>query len=63
MRQLTAKQKKILKKYPDCYCLEQLPSGVWEQLEAINDTEILWQETNRFLGDNHKPNYFKSKMW
>jgi hypothetical protein len=30
-----------------------LPTGVYEQLEKINDTEILWSETNRYLNDNH----------
>jgi hypothetical protein len=30
-----------------------LPDGVFEQLEKINDTEILWSETNRYLGDNY----------
>ena len=34
-----------------CQSVDDLPSGVWEQLEAINDTEILWQEVNRFLSD------------
>lgn len=51
MRQLTAKQKKILKQYDDCQWLDQLPNGVYQELERINDTEILWQEVNRFLAD------------
>ena len=49
MRQLTAKQKKILRQYDDCQWLEQLPNGVYQELEKINYTEILWQEVNRFL--------------
>lgn len=32
----------------DC---DTLPGGVWEKLEAMNDTEILWQEVNRFISD------------
>ena len=53
MRQLTKKQKKILDKYIDARRLEELPTGVYEQLEKINDTEILWSEVNRYLNDNH----------
>ena len=53
MRALTKKQKKILDKYVDARRLEELPTGVYEQLEKINDTEILWSEVNRYLNDNH----------
>ena len=53
MRQLTKKQKKILDVYQNIYRLEDLPKGVFEQLEKINDTEILWSETNRYLSDNY----------
>ncbi len=53
MRQLTKKQKKILDNYRNISRLEDLPDGVFEQLEKINDTEILWSETNRYLGDNY----------
>ena len=53
MRALTKKQKKILDKYIDARRLEELPTGVYEQLEKINDTEILWSEVNRYLNDNH----------
>ena len=59
MRQLTAKQKKLLdivckeaedngEKY---YEYQDLTNEVWEKLEKINDTEILWQEVNRYLWD------------
>lgn len=51
MRKLTAKQKKILKEHDNCRDIEDLPYEVWEKLENINDTEILWQEANRFLAD------------
>ena len=69
MRQLTKKQKKILDNYKTIYRLEDLPSGVFEQLEKINDTEILWSETNRYLSDNYYKNlYVKNdngvvKLW
>ena len=53
MKQLTKKQKKILDKYTNARRLEELPQGVYEQLEKINDTEILWSEVNRYLNDNY----------
>ena len=53
MRQLTAKQKKILKEYSHCHSTGQLPDGIFEQLESINDTEILYNEVDRFLADQH----------
>jgi hypothetical protein len=53
MRLLTKRQKKILDNYRNVSRLEDLPDGVFEQLEKINDTEILWSETNRYLGDNY----------
>ena len=53
MRLLTKKQKKILDNYRNISRLEDLPDGVFEQLEKINDTEILWSEVNRYLNDNH----------
>lgn len=58
MRQLTKKQKKILDVYKNIYRLEDLPRGVFEQLEKINDTEILWSETNRYLSDNYYKNLY-----
>ena len=53
MRQLTKRQKKILDNYRNVRRLEDLPDGVFELLEKINDTEILWSETNRYLNDNY----------
>jgi len=61
MRQLTKKQKKILNVYQNIYRLEDLPNGVFEQLEKINDTEILWSETNRYLSDNYYKNLYNNK--
>ena len=60
MRQLTKKQKKILDNYINARRLEELPTGVYEQLEKINDTEILWSEVNRYLNDNHLKNLWVS---
>jgi len=55
MRSLTAKQKSLLQKWrgenDELYSWADLS---WEEmmiLEEINDTEILSQEVNRFLGD------------
>jgi hypothetical protein len=58
MRELTKKQKKILDVYQNIYRLEDLPNGVFEQLEKINNTEILWSETNRYLSDNYYKNLY-----
>jgi len=69
MRQLTKKQKKILDNYKNIFRLEELPKGVFEQLEKINDTEILWSETNRYLSDNYYKNLYNKnnngviKLW
>jgi hypothetical protein len=62
MRQLTKKQKKILDSYINIYRLENLPKGVFEQLEKINDTEILWSETNRYLSDNYYKNLYNKNQ-
>ena len=62
MRQLTKKQKKILDVYKNIYRLEDLPNGVFEQLEKINDTEILWSETNRYLSDNYYKNLYNKNQ-
>ena len=69
MRQLTKKQKKILDNYKNIFRIEELPNGVFEQLEKINDTEILWSETNRYLSDNYYKNLYNKnnngviKLW
>ena len=54
MRELTKKQKNILDKYIDCPNIEKLPNEIYEQLQKINDTEILWQNVNRYLWDNYR---------
>jgi len=55
MRTLTAKQKNLLRKWKnensDLYSWEDLNFEKIKILEKINDTEILYQEVNRFLGD------------
>lgn len=54
MRQLTVKQKKLLDKvYTETKIdnWDNLPIEIINQLESINNTEILWSEVNRYLGD------------
>jgi hypothetical protein len=53
MRVLTKKQKKILDNYTNARRFEDLPFGIYEQLEKINDTEVLWMQVNRYLNENH----------
>jgi hypothetical protein len=62
MRQLTAKQKKLLNAFLN-KCINEggiqnhnlyydnLPNQLRIDLEKINDTEILWNETERYLND------------
>lgn len=55
MRELTKKQKTLLDNYiksvdktESCH----LHMDLYKELEKINDTEILWQEAQRYLIDN-----------
>ena len=48
--------------YQNIYRLGDLPNGVFEQLEKINDTEILWSETNRYLNDNYMRELYKNNI-
>lgn len=54
MRKLTSKQKKILDELYfklDISSVEDIPEDIWELIESINDTEILYQECDRYLVD------------
>ena len=53
MRKLTKSQKKILNQQAiqGITNWDELPIEIIEQLKAINETEILWQEANRYLND------------
>jgi hypothetical protein len=59
MRQLTKQQKKYLDQLIPIYAkeghelvtYEDLYNIHWKELEHMNDTEILWQEVNRYLWD------------
>jgi len=78
MRQLTAKQKKLINEFinsqitpPNTWEREQsifkdnknyldvedLPSEIYAKIEAINDTEILSQEINRYMYDKSNEIY------
>ena len=52
-RQLTQKQKKLLKRWYSkdntLSTYEDLSNAQWEQLQAINDTEILWATVSEYL--------------
>jgi len=58
MRDLTAKQKKLLRSWGvkfykesggNWLTMENMPLAWYEELEKINDTEILFQNTEGFL--------------
>jgi hypothetical protein len=59
MRRLTVKQKKYLDELIESYDIEHkvishvddLTEDEWNHLEELNDTEILYQEVNRYLSD------------
>jgi chaperonin cofactor prefoldin len=54
MRNLTKKQKNILDKYKNIKSIEDLPHSVYEELEKINDTEILYNNVDNYLGENYE---------
>ena len=53
MGKLTRKQKKILDQYKHIGRINKLPYDVWDEIEEINDTEILYQNVDRYLWDNY----------
>ena len=53
MRKLTKKQKKILDQYKHIGSINKLPYDVWDEIQEINDTEILYQNVDRYLWDNY----------
>ena len=57
MRKLTKKQKKILDQYKHIGSINKLPYDVWDEIQEINDTEILYQNVDTYLWDN----YFRDK--
>ena len=61
MRDLTKKQKKLLNLHKHIKNINELPYDVWEELQAINDTEILYNNTDHYLRDNFCSNAFPYK--
>ena len=53
MIKLTRKQKKILDQYKHIGSINKLPYDVWDEIQEINDTEILYQNVDRYLWDNY----------
>ena len=53
MRDLTKQQKDLLDLHKHIGRAEQLPNNVWEELVELNDTEVLYQNVNCYLGDNY----------
>lgn len=53
MRKLNKRQQQILRRYPSAFSVEDLPCGVFQELEEIHDFETLWQCANRFLADQY----------
>jgi len=53
MRHLNKRQIDILKGYPKAFSIEDLPNEVWQRIEELNEYETLWQDVNRFLGDQY----------
>ena len=55
MRQLTKSQKTLLTKWvnanPNINFHNDLSAQQWDMLVRINDTEILWNEVDRFIHD------------
>ena len=53
MRKLTRKQKIILDQFKDISGIDKLPHDIWDEIQEINDTEILYQNVDRYLWDNY----------
>ena len=53
MRKLTRKQKKILDQYKHIGSINKLPYDVRDEIQEINDTELLYQNVDRYLWDNY----------
>jgi hypothetical protein len=53
MRQLTAKQKKMLDKYlketPSCHNVDTMDGDVYQEIDNINPCEIFYQNVNNYI--------------
>ena len=63
MRKLTVSQKKILNQQAanGITNWDELPIEIIERLKSINNTEILWQEVNRYLNDAYWTKKFSTE--
>ena len=53
MRKLTKKQKRILDQFKHINGIDKLPHDIWDEIQEINDTEILYQNVDTYLWDNY----------
>jgi hypothetical protein len=64
MRKLTGSQKKIITNWAKTQevqnvSMENFPTELYEKLEQINDTEILYQNTERLIDDLRMDGVYK----
>ena len=60
-RKLSLKQRTLLSSYTEYFDYDDLPATVRAQLVADNDYETMWQDVNRFLGDQYTAHRIASK--
>ena len=67
MRQLTARQKKyidsLMKNNDKLSCVDNLSIEEWDKLVEMNDTEILYQEVNKYMYDKWDKNEMEKDPW
>jgi hypothetical protein len=65
MRTLMVKQKKFIDKVMSERSINNvgdLTLEEWKTLEKMNDTEILWQEINRYINDKRIESFYGKKI-
>ena len=63
MRKLTKQQIKILDCHKHIANVNDLSHEVWEELEQINNTEVLYYEVNYYLQKNHDYKPARERSW
>ena len=53
-RKLSVKQRVLLQGYAHIFDVNDMPQEDQDRLEKMNDYETLWQDANRFLGDQYR---------
>jgi hypothetical protein len=65
MRELTNEQKKLLneamRKNPNAQTHRDLPEDVWEKIQKLHYTNVLWTEVDRYLTDAYYKREFSSE--